>query len=95
MNSTVICLIEVLQYSQVLKLGDHENLRFNNDEEDINFVPEYSLYSIRKKNHRNRYRKKHGNQKYRNFMKKQNNVGAYLISSSQDFTSFLTCSNIL
>ena len=80
MNSMGICLIEVLQYSQVLKLGDYGNLRFNNDEEDINFVPEYSLNSIRKKNHRNRYRKKHGNQKYRKFMKKQNNVGAYLIS---------------
>ena len=78
-NSTGICFIEVLQYSQVLKFGDYENLRFNNDEEDINFVPEYSLYSIRKKNHRNRYRKKHGNQKYRKYMKKQNNVGAYLI----------------
>ena len=71
--------LEVLHYSQVLKLGDHENLRFYNDE-DIIFVPENSLNSIRKKNHRNRYRKKHGNHLYRKFMKKQNNVGAYFIS---------------
>ena len=62
----------------MLKLGDHGNLRFYNNEEDIIFVPENSLKSIRKKNHRKRYRKKHSNQLYRKFMKKQNYVGALL-----------------
>ena len=62
----------------MLKLGDHENLRFYNDEEDNIFVPENSLKSIRKKNHRKRYRKKHSYQLYRKYMKKQNNVGALL-----------------
>ena len=71
--------LEVLHYSQVLKLGDHENLRFYDDEEDNIFVPDNSLNSIRKMNHRNRYRKKHGNQSYTKFMKKQNNVGAFFL----------------
>lgn len=73
-----LCSLEVLLYSQVLKLGDHRNLRFYNNEEDIIFVPENSLKSIRKKNHRKRYRRKHSNQLYRKFMKKQNYVGALL-----------------
>ena len=74
----ILCSLEVLLYSQVLKLGDHGNLRFYNNEEDNIFVPENSLKSIRKKNHRKRYRKKHSNQLNRKYMKKQNYVGALL-----------------
>ena len=69
-------VLEVLLYSQVLKMSDHENLRFYNDEEDIIFVPENSLKSIRKNNHRKRYRKKHGNRLSRKMLNKPNNVGA-------------------
>ena len=70
--------LKVLLYSQVLRLSDHENKRFYNDEEDITFVPENSLKSIRKKNHRKRYKKKHGNQQYRKWSEKPNNVSAFL-----------------
>ena len=71
----------------MLRLSDHENKRFYNDEEDITFVPENSLKSIRKKNHRKRYKKKHGNQQYRKWSEKPNNVSAFLFKFVLTFSS--------
>ena len=100
--------LEVLLYSQVLRLSDHENKRFYNDEEEITFVPENSLKAIRKKNHRKRYKKKLGNHQFRKWSEKPNNVSEVLFSlfgllavslkvllTHGSSTSFLTFLNIL